>query len=72
MTINSFTTLFILLSKGLDYKVSKKCVPLLDIISGVEDATENISATYKKNSLGVQYLNILKRDRSNDINNYTN
>ena len=55
-----------LLSKGLDYKVPKKRLPLLDIISGVEDATENISATYMKNSFRVECLNILKRGRSND------
>ena len=55
-----------LFSKGLDYKVAKKRLPLLDIISGVEDATENISATYMKNSFRVECLNILKRGRSND------
>ena len=33
-----------LLLKGLGYKVAKKISSLLDIISGVEDATENISA----------------------------
>ena len=55
-----------MLSKELDYKVAKKRLPLLDIISGVEDATENISATYMKNSFGVEYLNSLKRGRSND------
>ena len=38
-----------LLSKGLDYKVVKNRLPLLDIISGAEDATENIPATYTKN-----------------------
>ena len=31
-----------LLSKGLDYKVAKKSFTLVNIISGVEDATENI------------------------------
>ena len=35
-----------LLSKGIDYKFAKKRLPLLDIISGVEDATENILPTY--------------------------
>ena len=55
-----------MLSKGLDYKVAKKRLPLLDIISGVEDATENISVTYMKNSFGVECLNSLRRGRSND------
>ena len=50
-----------LLSKGLDYKVEKKSLPLLDIISGIEDATENILATYTKNSFRVDCLNISKR-----------
>ena len=58
-----------LLSKGLDYKVAKKRFPLLDIISGVENATENISATNMKNSFRVECLNILKRGRSNDETN---
>ena len=47
-----------LLSKGLDYKVEKKGLPLLDIISGTEDATENILATYTKTSFRVECLNI--------------
>ena len=55
-----------LLSKGLDYKVAKKRLPLLDIISGVEGSTEDISSTYMKNSFRVECLNILKRGRSND------
>ena len=55
-----------MLSKGLDYKVAKEHLPLRDITSGVEDATENISATYVENSLGVECLNILKQGRSND------
>ena len=38
------------LSKGLDYKFEKKRLTLLDILSGVKDATEKISATYIKNS----------------------
>ena len=49
-----------LLSKGLDYKVEKKRLPLLDIISGTEDATENILATYTKTSFRVDCLNISK------------
>ena len=47
-------------------KLRKKRLPLLDIIFGVEDATENISATYMKNSFRAECLNILKRGRSND------
>ena len=43
-----------------DLKVVKKRLPLLEIISGVEDATENISATYMKNSFRSECLNILK------------
>ena len=49
-----------LLSKGLYYKVEKKRLPLLDIISGTEDATENILATYTKTSFRVDCLNISK------------
>ena len=55
-----------LLSKELDYKVLKKRLPLLDIVSAAEDATENISVTYLKNSFRDQCLNILKRGRSNE------
>ena len=55
-----------LLWKELDYKVAKKRLPLLDIISGVEDATENIPAIYMKNNFRLEYLNILKRERNND------
>ena len=40
-----------LLSKMLDYKVMRESLSLLDITSGVENETENISATYMKNSL---------------------
>ena len=57
-----------LLSKGLDYKAAKKRLPLLDIISGVEDAMKNISATYMKNSFRLECLNILKRRRNDQIN----
>ena len=55
-----------LLWKELDYKVAKKRLPLLDIISGVEDATKNIPAIYMKNNFRLEYLNILKRERNND------
>ena len=55
-----------LLSKGLDYHISKNRLPLLDIISGVEDGTENISATYLKNDFRIECSNILKRGRSKD------
>ena len=51
-----------MLSKGLDYEVEKERLPLLDITSGVEDATENISATYVENSLGVECSNNLKQE----------
>ena len=40
-----------------------KRLPILDIVSGVEHATENI-ATYMKNSFRAEWLNILKRGRS--------
>ena len=40
-----------LLSKILDYKVMRKRLSLLDITSGVENETENITETYMKNSL---------------------
>ena len=40
-----------LLSKILDYKVMRKRLSLLDITSGVENETENISATYMKSSI---------------------
>ena len=55
-----------LLSNGLDYKVPKKRLPLLDIVSAAEDATENISVTYMKNRFRDQCINILKRGRSNE------
>ena len=55
-----------MLSKGTDYKVVKERLPSLDIESGAEDATENVSATYMKNSFRVACLNILKWGRSND------
>ena len=49
-----------LLSKGLDYKVAKKRLPLLDIIPLlpllVGDATENILLTCMKNSFRVECL----------------
>ena len=55
-----------LLSNGLDYKVPKKRLPVLDIVSAAEDATENISVTYMKNRFRDQCINILKRGRSNE------
>ena len=58
------------LSKGLDYKVAKKRLPLLDIIPLlpllVGDATENILLTCMKNSFRIERLVFLKRERSND------
>ena len=49
-----------LFSKGLDYKVAKKRLPLLDIIPLlpllVRDATENILLTCMKNSFRVECL----------------
>ena len=59
-----------MLSEELDYKVAKKLLALLDIISGVESATENTSPTYMKNSFIFECLNILKQERSNDQINY--
>ena len=55
-----------LLSKRIRLWSCKETLPLLDIISRVEDGTDNISATYMKNSFRVECLNILKRGRSND------
>ena len=51
-----------LLSNGLDYKVTKELLPLLDIIAGVEDATENISTTHSKNSFRVECLNSINEE----------
>ena len=51
-----------LLSNGLDYKVTKELLPLLDIIAGVEDATENISTTHSKNSFRVECLHSINEE----------
>ena len=55
-----------LLTKSFDHKVAKKSLPLLDMISGVEETMENISVTYMKNIFWVKCLNIVKRGGSNE------
>ena len=51
--------------KRLDYKVAKKRLSLLDVISGVEDAIKKIAAAYMKNSFKAECLNTFNRRRSN-------
>lgn len=52
-----------ILSKWLCYKIAKERLPLSDIISGIDDATKNISAAYIANSFRAEYLNVLRKGR---------
>lgn len=46
------------------YKIAKERLPLLDIISGIDDATKNISTAYMANSFRLECSNVLNKERA--------
>lgn len=43
------------------YKIAKERLSLLDIISGIDDATKNISTAYMANSFRLECSNVLNK-----------
>ena len=57
------------LSKGIDYKIATRNMPVFDIIAGIEDATKTLPTINTSNAFRFDCCNILKKSRNKSETN---
>ena len=57
------------LSKGIDYKIATRNIPVFDIIAGIEDATKTLPTINTSNAFRFHCCNILKKSRNKSETN---